>query len=430
MKIGRNDLCLCGSELKYKKCCMKKNSATKTEKRAFSVNEILSLLEVALKNISSVNRDVPNISVKQIRLLHGKTLECQFYARFENSLDIKTEISSIMGALHGFFKDGSFENLKLNYYAVRAYDKSDNEIVYALSSIEAAGMIGNGNAIDWMKSTIFQENTKDYRIGIAKRQISEIENALRKIVVDRLSLKHGSGWFKLSLGNRLFESIKGTYLNQFGDETEDGKILIEYTYILQLKKIICTNWKDFSDLFDSKNKFEKFMVELNGFRREEAHNRDVSTDHLKNLNIIYEFVLINICKVYREILPSYLIDDWKDNLNKIMFPKPDLPYSDSDIDTEPDSKLKYDKAISNLQYLVDHIADKELKLRSIVVPIQKKKIHQELIDTLNNYRLLHEELIESGKTGDYSLVHAKQQELDLFRIKIREFTEKYIYEES
>ena len=409
---------------------MKKKSATKTEKKDFSVNEVLSFLEVGLKNINSVNRNVPNIAVKQIRLLNSKTLECQFYAKFENSLDIKTEISSIMGALHGFFKDDSFENLKLNYYAVRAYDQSDNEILYALSSIEAAAMIGNGNVIDWMKSTIFQENTKDYRIGIAKRQIYEIENSLRKVIVDRLSLKHGSEWFKLSLGNKLFESIKGTYENQFGDETEDGKILIEYTYVLQLKKIICTNWTDFSDLFDNKIKFEKFMEELNEIRREEAHNRDISTDHLQSLNIIYEFILINICEVYPKILPSYLIDNWKDNLKEIMFPKPDLPYSDSEIDTEPDSRLKYEKAISNLQYLVDHIADKELKIRSIVVPVQKKKIHQELIETLNKYRLLHEELIESGKTGDYSLVHAKQQELDLFRIKIKEFSKKYIYEES
>jgi len=130
-----------------------------------------------------------------------------------------------------------------------------------------------GNSLDWMKSSIFQENTEDYRLSVAKKQISEIENALREIIVDRLSKKHGKNWFILSVGKKLRESVIGTYTNQFGFEIEDGDVLIKYTFVLQLKKIICTNWKDFSDLFSNKIRFEEVITELNLIRREEAHKQ-------------------------------------------------------------------------------------------------------------------------------------------------------------
>ncbi len=409
---------------------MKKDSTLAIPKNDFSVDEIISFLEIGLKNINSVNSKVSNISVKQIKLLNGKTLECQFYAESENSIDLKAEISSVMGALHGFFKDDSFRNIQLDYYAVRAYNSSDIEIMHAISSTESAAMIGNGKAIDWMKSTIFQENTKDYRLAIAKRQISDIENALRKVIVNRLSSKHGSDWFRLSLGKKLFEIIKGTYKNQFGEEIEDGKVLIEYTFVLQLKKIICTNWKDFSDLFANKIEFENLISELNEIRREEAHNRDVSVIHLDRLKIIYEFMLLGITEKYSGIIPNYLIDNWKIQLKEIMLPKPDLPYSDSDVLNETNQQLKLIKSLTNLQCLINHIKNREDKVKSVVVPVQKKKTHDELLTILLNYRILHEELLESGKKGVLSIVENKQKEIDEYSKKLHEFSKRYVFEES
>lgn len=430
MKIGRNDICPCGSGLKYKKCCMKNDSTSAIPKNDCSVDEIISFLEIGLKNINTVNSKVSNISVKQIKILNGKTLECQFYAETENSIDVKAEISSVMGALHGFFKDDSFKNIRLDYYAVRAYNNSDIEIMYAISSKESAALIGNGKAIDWMKSTIFQENTKDYRLAIAKRQISDIENALRKVIVNRLSSRHGSDWFRLSLGKKLFENIKGTYENQFGEKIEDGNVLIEHTFVLQLKKIICTNWKDFSDLFANKIEFENLIGELNEIRREEAHNRDVSVIHLDRLKTIYEFMLLGITEKYPEIIPTYLIDNWKIQLKEIMLPKPDLPYSDSEVLNETNQQLKLIKSVTNLQGLIKHIKDKEDKIKSVVVPVQRKKTHDELLTILLNYRILHEELLESGKTGVLSIVENKQKEIDEYSKKLHEFSERYVFEES
>lgn len=409
---------------------MTKDVKANIETKEFSIKEILTFLEKGLKNINSVNKKVSNIAVKNIELLNNKTLVCKFFAQSENSIDVKAEISSVMGALHGFFKDDSFKNFTHSYYGVRAYDNSDTEIMYALSSLESAASIGNGKPLEWMKTTLFQENTKDYRLGIAKRQISEIENALRVIIVDRLSLKHGSDWFEKSLGNKLYENIKGVYENQFGTEIEDGNILIEYTFVLQLKKIICTNWKDFADLFSNKIRFEELIVELNEVRREEAHNRDITANDLEKLNKIYEFMLLGILEKYPNVVPTYLIDNWKIQLKDIMLPKPEMPYTDNEVLDETDEKLKLVKSVANLQGLINHFKDKETKLESVVVPVQKRKTHSELLDIITNYRILHEELLECGKAGVLSTLMEKQEEIDNYKIRLQEFSEKYVFEES
>lgn len=410
---------------------MNKKENSKIEDKEFSIPEILSLLKTTLQNLNIVNKKVSNIEVKKINLLNNKTLECQFYAKSNNSIDVKIEAGAVMGALHGFFKDDTFKNMQLDYYAVRAFDNEDSELMYVISSKDVAALVGQGNSLDWMKSSIFQENTKDYRLGVAKRQISEIENALREIIVDRLSKKYGENWFILSVGKKLRESVIGTYTNQFGFEIEDGDILIKYTFVLQLKKIICTNWKDFSDLFSNKIRFEEVITELNLIRREEAHNRNISTDVLEKLKEIYKFILIGITEKYPSILPHFLIDNWKIQIKEIMLSdKLEMIYSDDEIHSETNNGLKLVKTVLNLQKLIKHINDKEIKLKSVVVPVQKLNIHNELIGVLEKYRILHEELIECGKTGILEVVQNKQKEIDLCKKTMDEFVEKFLLHES
>jgi len=430
-KIGRNDICPCGSGLKYKRCCMNKKENSKIEDKEFSISEILSLLKTTLQNLNIVNKEVSNIDVKKVDLLNNKTLECQFYANSNNSIDVKVEAGAVMAASHGFFKDDTFKNMLFDYYAVRAFNKEDSELMYVISSKEVAALIGQGNSVDWMKSSIFQENTKDYRLSVAKKQISEIENALREVIIDRLSKKYGQDWFIHSVGKKLRERVIGTYNNQFGIETEDGDVLIKYTFVLQLKKIICTNWKDFSDLFSNKIRFEELILEFNSIRREEAHNRNISTEDLEKLKEIYEFILIGISEKYPDILPHFLIDNWKIQIKEIMLSnKLEMIYSDDEIQSETNNGLKLVKTVLNLQKLINHIKDKELKLKSVVVPVQKLTMHNEMIGVFEKYRFLHEELVESGKTGVLIQVQKKQNEIEKYKKTIDEFVEKFLLHES
>ena len=117
-------------------------------------------------------------------------------------------------------------------------------------------------------------------------------------------------------------------------------------------------------------------------------------------------------------------------LKEIMLPKPDFPYSETEVQNETDQNIKFVKSVANLNCLIDHIKDKENRIRSIIVPIQKMKTHNELLTILLNYRVLHEELLECGKTGILSVVKDKQKEIDNYRKELYEFSDRYVYEES
>lgn len=427
-KINRNDSCPCGSGRKYKACCLKRD-ASPTEHKP-SINEILSFLKTGFENINLVEKNLENINVKKIDLLNNRTLECQYYSKTTNSIDVKVEIGTMMGFLYGFFKDDSFEEIKLNYFAIRAFDDNDKEILYAISSVETAKLIGEGNSIAWIKNTIFQENTKDYRLSVAKRQISEIENSLRTIIVDRLSKKHGENWFVKALADKIRNSIIDTYKNQFDIEIEDGAILINYTYVLQLKKIMCANWKDFADLFKNKNMFEDSLVDFNKIRREEAHNRDISETDLCRLKEIYEYLLINVTKKYPEILPLYLIENWKIQIKEIMLEGYDYSFTDDEIINETNDQLKLMKSVTNTKEFIANLKNKERRLKSIVIPVQKLDLHDELLEVISRFRELYETLLKSVNNGKLSDVEATQKEIDLHKAKMDEFADKYILSES
>ncbi len=186
-KIGRNDLCYCGSGLKYKYCCMNKdiNSLSNQIKPDITISSVLDVLKFGLQNLDILTNDTRKVRVRTINILNKDIIECQIYPYKTNSIDIKIEIGTIMGFLYGFFKDDSSNKIiSPKYFAVRAYDGKEKEIIYAISSFETAALISNGNSIEWLKSTLFQENTADYRLGIAKKQISEIENSLRHVIID------------------------------------------------------------------------------------------------------------------------------------------------------------------------------------------------------------------------------------------------------
>lgn len=432
-KIGRNELCYCGSRMKYKKCCLEKDKTKpKNEnKPQMTISAILDILKFGLQNLDILTEDTRKVQVKEITILNKDSIECKIYPYKTNSIDIKLEIGTIMGFLYGFFKDDSFSDIiKPDYFAVRAYNKQDIEILYAISSIETAGFISNGNSIEWLKSTLFQENTADYRLGIAKKQISEIENALRHIIVDVLSSKHKNDWWNNSVGAKLSKSVKSDYKNQFDEEIDDGATLIKYTYLLQLKKIICTNWRDFRHLFVSKIEFENSIVDLNIIRREEAHNREITEQHIEQLKKLYELLLIKISTQYHEIIPEFLIDNWKIKIKKIMNNGYKPLFETNELDEETDYKKKLIKSTVSILHLITGIKKIEEELSTIVVPIQKKEIHKEMIEIFTNYRLLQEKLIELAKKGLITELEKTLKDIECYKTKMDSFTKKFLLAEG
>lgn len=429
MKIGRNEKCYCGSGLKHKKCC--KNKPSNTEKPIeINLSSIISTIKLSLENLNKLNGSKQKIRVKDINLMNEDSLVCEFYPHRENSIDIKIEIATIIAFFNGFFKDDPYDGIRFRYYAARAYDKDDVELLYALSSKESAEQIGTGNSIDWMKSTIFQENTNDYRLGIAKKIISEIEITFREVIKDVLSKKHGTNWWGLTLDNKLGKSIKDTYKNQFGFEMTDGNVLIEYTYILQIKKIITTYWPDFKILFDKKPDFENLIDNLNLIRREEAHNRVITQSHLDELNDLYIKLLSKISRKYPDILPTHLIDSWKSKIKLIMTNGYKPLYDSSELIDEPDQKIKLLKSINSTKHLIEYISETIIKLQSLVVPIQKNTIHNELVYHFVHYKGLSEKKLKNIADREFQILLETLKEIENYEITMNEFSKKFLLFEA
>ncbi len=408
---------------------MTKNQKTEL-KPQFKISDILGFIKLGLLKLDILSNDLRKVNVKEIKILGNNTLECQIYPYNSNSLDIKLEIGTIMRFLHGFFKDDTFsETIVIKYFAVRAFDNDNKEILYAISAIETAGMMAKGNSIDWLKSTIFQENTADYRLGIAKRQISEIENSLRFVIVEILSQKHKNDWWDKSVGDKLSNSVKKMYQEQFNETVSDGAILIKYTFLLQLKKIICTNWKAFKHLFDSKISFENNLDELNNIRREESHNREITDEHLEHLGLIYNSLLKNIASYYPKIIPEYLVDNWRLSIKRIMSNKYQ-PLFDSDITKEKDMQKKLLKSTLSILHQIDYLQKIEDELNTLIVPIQKRNIHEKLVKTFVDYRHLQEQLIDFAKVGNVEKLESTLIEIEDYKKIMDSFSIEFLLNEG
>lgn len=429
MKYNRNDTCHCGSGLKYKKCCMSLDPQINEENKP-SIKTVLLWLKTGLENYDILVESRKKVSMKDLTILNENTIECKFYSYSENSIDVKGEIATIIGFMYSFLKEDSFENLEICYYAARAYDKNDIEILNALSYKDAAKLIGQGNSIDWLKSTLFTENTNDYRLGMAKRIISEIENSLRHIIESVLFEKYGSDWWNIALNNKIGESIKKTYYEQFGEKNFDGKILINYTYIFQLKKIILTHWVEFKHLFRSRENFETVVDRLNILRREEAHNRNVTESNLKELEGIYNILLEKISVKYENLIPTYLIDNWRLRIKSIMSNKLQPIYKPEEITEEKDLSEKLNKITLSTINLINYLEDTIQKLQSVLVPVQKKIIHEELIQQYLILNNLQNTKLEQIRNKNFENTESIIKAIEKHENDMKIFSGKFLLSES
>lgn len=393
-----------------------------------SIETTLSNTKFGLENLHLFNGSGEKIHVKKIEMLNKNTLVCEFYPYANNAPDVKAEICMIMGFYYGFLVEGN--DIYFKNYAVKAFDDADQMILYALSSKEAVEHAGRGNSIEWLKATLFQENTNDYRLSMAKRMISEIENSLRHVVTDVLEKQFQNNWWDLAMDSKLGSSVKDMYSNQFGTATSDGKILINYTYTIQLKKIITTYWPSFNHFFGDKIDFENSMDELNVIRREEAHNRIVSAAHITSLNTIYSALLSKILIDYPSITPTYLVENWRLQIGEIMREGYQPLYQAAQLLEEVDAAQKLKKSVESTEHLIRYLEDINSKLISLVTPAQKRSIHDELIQRFERYKNLQQEklaLVQAKNWDDLELtIHTIQK----YEVELGDFTNRFLSTES
>lgn len=395
------------------------------------LQDIIGITRIGLENLDTLNEGSNKVRAKDVSVINEDTLCCDFYSNTTNSIDIKMEIGTIMAFFNGFFRNDGFEGIRFAYYAVKAFDRNNVELMYAISSKSTAELIGKGNSIEWLKSTLFQENTDDYRLAQSKRIIAEIENCLRELVKAKLHKQFGDNWWDKSLDNNLGKDVKKTYLNQFGVECNDGNILIFYTYTLQLKKIISTHFKFFKPYFDSLADFDIQMDKLNKIRREEAHNRSITEKNLSELSDLHERLTAKILLELTTFQSGYLTENWRLKIKRIMVERQYKPIHEPQaVLEEKDLSVKLQKTKQNIENLISYLEDTIIKLKSVSTPIHKKPTQRDLVNVLEKFKDLQVELLQTSTRLDEREIKLTVAKIDEHKKVMDNFVGDFLLAES
>lgn len=386
--------------------------------KELSFRQVEQILTAGLANESACSDEHKKIRIRKVAPLNRNTLSCEFLPYQTTSIEVKAEIAYITSFIFSFLKDNPLIPSGIQYIAIRAYSNADEEILYSISSLAAAEFISTGNSIEWLKHTIFQDNTDDHRLLLAKRMISKIEDALRRLSVNVLS-EQDKNWWQTHVPIKIAKSASGAYKNQLGIISVDGEELIEYTYILNIKDIIIENWIHFRDIFLDKTAFTNNIDSLNKIRRDEAHNRVISIEALKNLGSIHGCLLSQIGNKYPGIVHSFLDENWRARVIEIL---------DGSHDVKPLVTGSLTGAIRYAEQTVDRIDKIAGLLESVVVPPAKVSTHAQLVAVFSSMRSSLEEMLICARNEDVIGVNNAKVQYDASDRAAKDFIESYLLE--
>lgn len=422
-KIGRNQPCPCGSGKKYKKCCIDKGK-NPSEADKMSLNQVFQFLKAGIENESSdASHPDRKCRVKGISIINDDTVVCELYPYSTKSMEIKVEIGFIMPMIVAFWRDNPHVPQNIRNFAARAFNDQDEELMYAISSPDTAELMCEGKSIEWMQNTLFQDNSDDHRVTLAKRQISEIENALRKVVCDVLSNSHGPQWWTQCVDSQTRGDAGAAYRNQIGGMSTDGSILIAYTYLLKLKKIITDNWSVFTHIFPDNFIFETWLDDLNVIRREEAHNRPITHGHISQLKQIYDDIMRAIGQQYPAVVSSYLSENWRSKISAIID-----DYSENQKTRTVCREMGLTHNADVVKKTISDLSDAEARISSISPPPDKIDSHDELLGLFRDLKASFQEMISCAEVGDVPGVEKAGQKNSEVNERIKLFTERILLE--
>ncbi len=255
----------------------------------FSIQYLCDAAAHALSQQSAYENDKKKLRIKKVSLVNNSVISCEFYPHAKESAGIKNEVAFIMGFFASFFRD-DFRFDYIQNFAARAFaveQTQEVELIYAMSAPDVADFIAEGKAIQWITNSIFQDNTADYRLLTAKRYISQLENALRELIDKVFSEIKGEYWWDSFTSNINNFPRNISKLRKKDKGNTSPRVLLDQTYLSNLRDIIIQNWQYFDKVFQTeKSIIEKILTDLNGVRCDEAHNRKITHEKSKQLENI------------------------------------------------------------------------------------------------------------------------------------------------
>lgn len=360
-----------------------------------SLQELIKLAVEGFEVLQGSGQIEPHeLELNSIEILNDSVLVASIVPSVSDSIGIKIEACTVMSFMSGFFEDDFALPLNIKNLGVRAFTGDGDELMYVLSSRETARYCGQGQAIEWLANSIFQDNTPEHRVARAKMLISRIETGLRTAVAKRLEQSHGIGWWGASVPKPIKDEVANTSKKALG-ATASGTQLIEYTYLRHLKEIVLQNWSEFDADFSDSSKFESAMNELNGIRRDESHNRPISDAQITALEGLYSYLAGAVVGVDPSAVPGYLIENWRDRLAAIVQETSEAMPDISDNDRQ-DGVLVREKFDRYAAALSDGLE----RLRTVVVPAGKEPLHSELQDHWTALCHALDEMQAAADSGD------------------------------
>jgi len=284
---------------------------------ALGLQELVRLFVEGFELLQQAGRLLPReLKLQGARLLNDMTLVASIVPTCQRSVEVKSEICTVMSAMASFFVESMALPGNICNYGVQAYTEDGDELMYALSSIEVAKYCAEGRSIEWITNSIIVENTPEHRRTRAKLLVSRVEIGLRQAIDAHLSSTIGPGWWS-SVDERIRKPAERG-MRQEADRGIASSSPLDYTFLPQLKEIVVSNWTDFQSIFGDPQRFERAMDDLNAIRRPEAHNREISHAQIKELEAIHGFLASAIVRVNESFAPGYLVENWSSQMSDIL----------------------------------------------------------------------------------------------------------------
>lgn len=364
------------------------------------------------------------INVRSVDLV-DRIVVVGFYPYATDPLGIKIESGEIIAFLSTSFDgDDSLGNFEITHFGARAYTNNNEEIMHVLSSLDCARNFRYGRSLEWILCSYFQDNTDETKLSSAKILISRIENGLRRVISRLLSNRDGQNWWQ-SIDSNIKGGAEGAYRNKFGNiPLPLGDVLIDYTYLRGLKKIIDDNWNDFSTILIDQTTFNNNMDTLNIIRRDEGHNRIIETNSFRELDRLYDDILGKLNNHNPGIIPEYQIEYWRKRLIGIF-----TDIKEGMLEISDEDKRSAKNVIGKFTANTNHIRDILTQLEGVVVPPGKEGLHDELIIIIRKYFESHKKMRDDLLKGDGKSLTKHNEEFQNHRNELKKYRAKFLLSE-
>ncbi len=372
---------------------------------AFDAATSLRLIAESLGLVDRLGADP--IRVRDVRLA-DRTLVVEINVPSEDPIAVRGHIAGAMGALAGLDVPTLFPVLHVQAYGVRAFAPSDGEVMWIVSSPEAARFAGDGKPIEWLAHSIVQENSAAYRRSQADRRIGQLETALRDLL-DRHGTANAGPAYLPSLWTQSQIGDKQRQAQAEGRDPTDSRVLVDYAFLPELGSAIADHLGWFDDgCIPGRVAFEHDLAALNKVRRKVAHHREVTAADLRVCEAVADSVLGPLCFAHPDLAGDFLVDRWEARVASI-FAEAQATFASTCVPgreevRELERRMAATRALEVQLAAVEHALD---SMAALVAPAQRIQLQDAGVAALGRWKAALSDMVLLARRLDLTAEEAE-----------------------